>query len=55
MLKVGNATLTLIAGCVLIALLYYGRAVIAPVVFALFIIMLVWPIQRALSSIMSHW
>lgn len=55
MLKAGNATLILIAGCVLIALLHYGGAVFAPVVFALFIIMLVWPVQRGLSSFMSRY
>ncbi|MEN5246933.1 AI-2E family transporter [Brucella pseudintermedia] len=55
MLKAGNAALILIAGCVLIALLYYGSAVFAPVVFAFFIIMLVWPIQRSLSLITSRY
>ncbi len=53
--KASNAALILITGCVLIALLYYARAVFAPVAFALFIIMLVWPVQRALSSIMSRY
>jgi len=55
MLKTGNATLILIAGCALIALLHYGSAVFAPVVFALFIIMLVWPIQRSLSLVMPRY
>ncbi|WP_273794551.1 AI-2E family transporter [Brucella intermedia] len=55
MLKAGNAALILIAGCVLIAMLHYGSAVFAPVVFALFIIMLVWPIQRTLSLIMPRY
>lgn len=53
--KASNAALILITGCVLIALLYYGRAVFAPVAFALFIIMLVWPAQSALSTIMSRY
>jgi predicted PurR-regulated permease PerM len=50
MAKLSNAALNLIAASMLIALLYYGRAVLAPVAFALFIIMLVWQVQRALAS-----
>ncbi len=53
MAKLSNAALNLIAASMLIALLYYGRTVLAPVAFALFIIMLVWPVQRALASALN--
>ncbi|PJO49912.1 AI-2E family transporter [Brucella pituitosa] len=53
--KGSNAALILIAGCSLIALLSYGSAVIAPVIFALFIIILVWPLQRILSSVLPRY
>ncbi|GAA5628671.1 hypothetical protein Brsp05_03970 [Brucella sp. NBRC 12953] len=54
MAKLSNAALYLIAASMLIGLLYYGRAVFAPVAFALFIIMLVWPVQRGLASALNH-
>ena len=53
MAKLSNAALNLIVASMLIALLYYGRTVLAPVAFALFIIMPVWPVQRALASALN--
>ena len=53
--KFNHATQFLIAGGVVIALLYSARAVFAPVAFALFIIMLIWPVQHALESVLQRY
>lgn len=55
MSKLYNSAQLMIAGGVLIALLYTGSAVFAPVTFAFLIIMLVWPMQRALELVLQRY
>lgn len=46
----GNLTLLGVCATILVLIsLYYGRVVLAPVAFALFVIALVWPLQAALE------
>lgn len=52
--KIINASLIIIASAVLIALLSVGSSVFAPVAFALFVIVLVWPVQRNLQTVMPQ-
>ncbi len=49
MVKANQAALILMAGIVLTAFLYFARSVVAPITFAWFVVILVWPIQHKLQ------
>ena len=42
--------LGLCTAILLVAVLYFARSILAPVAFSIFIIALVWPLQRALQA-----
>lgn len=52
--KANQVALIIIACVALTLFLYSARAVVAPVAFALFVIMLVWPVQRSLQSLLNR-
>lgn len=45
-----RASLVLVTSVVILAALYYSRAIMAPVTFALFTVAIAWPLQRALQA-----
>lgn len=55
MAKANQVALIIIACIALTGFLYFAGAVIAPVSFALFVIMLVWPVQRSLQSFLNRY
>lgn len=52
--RLADSLLSAIALILVLAALSWGRAIFAPVAFAIFIVMLIWPLQRQLQSHMPR-